>query len=330
MSVSIGLRDSDSAAGSASERQLLAREDFSLLSPAYWRRALDALFLHNALNLLMLCLPLAIFAKKRDWDAGTVFFLSLVAIAPFAERLSYVTEQLALHTSEALGGLLNATFGNVTEIIVSFFALKGGMLRIVQVSLLGSILSNLLLVLGCAFFAGGIRHKHQYFNVHGSAVNVGLLVISVMALLFPMMLEASHEVLAPGAVMAVSRSVSCLLLLLYAGYIFFQMSTHPHLYDQPGGEGGEGGGADANGEEEEEEEAVLGVAGSILWLAIITVVIGLLSEYISPVQTRRCEEQLAAHGSRRAQVHGRRARGRGGGVGRAKPLPGRHHHPDRR
>jgi len=62
------------------------------------------------------------------------------------------------------------------------------------VSLLGSILSNLLLVLGCAFFAGGIRHKHQYFNVHGSAVNVGLLVISVMALLFPMMLEASHEV----------------------------------------------------------------------------------------------------------------------------------------
>ena len=133
MSVSIGLRDSDSAAGSASERQLLAREDISLLSPAYWRRALDALFLHNALNLLMLCLPLAIFAKKRDWDAGTVFFLSLVAIAPFAERLSYVTEQLALHTSEALGGLLNATFGNVTEIIVSFFALKGGMLRIVQV-----------------------------------------------------------------------------------------------------------------------------------------------------------------------------------------------------
>ena len=95
--------------------------------------------------------------------------------------------------------------------------------------------------------------------------------------------------------MAVSRSVSCLLLLLYAGYIFFQMSTHPHLYDQPGGEGGEGGGADANGEEEEEEEeeeAVLGVAGSILWLAIITVVIGLLSEYTSPVQTRRCEEQL--------------------------------------
>ena len=86
--------------------------------------------------------------------------------------------------------------------------------------------------------------------------------------------------LAPGAVMAVSRSVSCLLLLLYAGYIFFQMSTHPHLYDQPGDEGGEGGGADVNGEEEEEEEeAVLGVAGSILWLAIITVVIGLLSEY---------------------------------------------------
>ena len=72
-------------------------------------------------------------------------------------------------------------------------------------SLLGSILSNLLLVLGCAFFAGGIRHKHQYFNVHGSAVNVGLLVISVMALLFPMMLEASHEVKGGGGYLLLGR-----------------------------------------------------------------------------------------------------------------------------
>eukprot|EP00320_Phaeocystis_rex_P004556 CAMPEP_0119081152 /NCGR_PEP_ID=MMETSP1178-20130426/115473_1 /TAXON_ID=33656 /ORGANISM="unid sp, Strain CCMP2000" /LENGTH=95 /DNA_ID=CAMNT_0007063817 /DNA_START=1 /DNA_END=285 /DNA_ORIENTATION=- len=88
---------------------------------------------------------------------GVIFTFSLLAIAPFAERLSFVTEQLALHTNETLGGLLNATFGNVTELIVSLLALKVGLLRIVQVSLLGSILSNMLLVLGCAFFFGGLR-----------------------------------------------------------------------------------------------------------------------------------------------------------------------------
>mmetsp|Transcript_4979 Transcript_4979/g.15714 ORF Transcript_4979/g.15714 Transcript_4979/m.15714 type:complete len:373 (-) Transcript_4979:567-1685(-) len=231
----------------------------------------------------MLCFPVALYTQQNGYSEGIVFFTSLFAIAPFAERLSFVTEQLALHTSEALGGLLNATFGNVTELIVSFFALRAGLLRIVQVSLLGSILSNLLLVLGCAFFAGGIRHKHQHFNSHGSAVNVGLLMLSVMSLLFPMLLESSHQVLAEGAVLAVSRSVSCLLLILYACYIYFQMHTHAHLYEAGDEERGltksvEG---EEDGEDEEnEEEAVLGVAGAIIWLTVITVVIALLSEYM--------------------------------------------------
>ena len=96
-----------------------------------------------------------------DGNLAFVFTFSLLAIAPFAERLSYVTEQLALHTSQTLGGLLNATFGNVTELIVSLFALRAGLLRIVQVSLLGSILSNLLLVLGTAFLVGGIKYPSQ-------------------------------------------------------------------------------------------------------------------------------------------------------------------------
>ena len=79
-----------------------------------------------------------------------------------------------------LGGLLNATFGNVTELIVSMFAIKAGLLRIVQVSLLGSILSNLLLVLGCAFFFGGLRYQQQTFNKTACALNSGMLTLSVM------------------------------------------------------------------------------------------------------------------------------------------------------
>ena len=82
--------------------------------------------------------------------------------------------------SSRLGGLLNATFGNVTELIVSMFAIKAGMLRIVQVSLLGSILSNLLLVLGCAFFFGGLRYPQQTFNKTACALNSGMLTLSVM------------------------------------------------------------------------------------------------------------------------------------------------------
>ena len=84
-----------------------------------------------------------------------------------------------------MGGLLNATFGNVTELIVSLLALKAGMLRIVQVSLLGSILSNMLLVLGCAFFFGGLRYQHQTFNKTACSLNSGMLMISVMCAMLP-------------------------------------------------------------------------------------------------------------------------------------------------
>merc|ERR1719434_484556 len=178
----------------------------------------------------MLTTPFAFLGRSLEWDDGLIFLFALLAIAPFAERLSFVTEQLALHTTEVLGGLLNATFGNVTELIVSLFALRNGMFRIVQVSLLGSILSNLLLVLGCAFFAGGISYKKQTFNKTSSAVNAGLLIVSVLTYLFPMILEASNEPDAENSALSVSRVVAVLLLLTYACYIYFQLFSHSHLY----------------------------------------------------------------------------------------------------
>lgn len=100
---------------------------------SYWSRSMSALLFGSHLNILLLCTPFAFVAKWSSWGDGWVFILSLLSIAPFAERLSFVTEQLAMHTSETLGGLLNATFGNVTELIVSLFALREGLLRIVQV-----------------------------------------------------------------------------------------------------------------------------------------------------------------------------------------------------
>jgi Ca2+:H+ antiporter len=106
----------------------------------------------GSLNILLLLLPIAIISYGAGWPDAATFIFSLLALAPLAERLGYVTEQLALHTNESIGGLLNATFGNATELIVAITALNKGLYRLVQLSLLGSILSNMLLVLGSAFF----------------------------------------------------------------------------------------------------------------------------------------------------------------------------------
>jgi len=241
----------------------------------YVKRSVKALLFENSLNIMMLAMPLAIFAEFNEWSDGIVFGLSLLAIAPFAERLSFVTEQLALHTSQLLGGLLNATFGNVTELIVSFFALKAGMLRIVQVSLLGSILSNLLLVLGCAFFAGGQNFLDQKFNSSASAVNISMLVFFSSALLYPAMFELTHEDTTGQTTLMVSRCMSILMLITYLFYIFFQLFTHSHLYEEEKDDDN-----DDDEEDDDEEEPILGVWGAIFWLAVITVAISLLSEYM--------------------------------------------------
>ena len=115
--------------------------------------------LGSKLNVLLPCALLAMIGRAAKWGDGPIFFFALMALAPLAERLGHVTEQLALYTNPTVGGLLNATFGNATELIVSLFAIKEGLLRVVQLSLIGSVLSNLLLVLGTAFFMGGLRHK---------------------------------------------------------------------------------------------------------------------------------------------------------------------------
>ncbi|KAG5523637.1 hypothetical protein RHGRI_035434 [Rhododendron griersonianum] len=129
-------------------------------------RSVYIVLIKAKINVLLPLGPLAILLHYLTGNHGWVFFFSLLGIAPLAERLGYATEQLAFYTGPTVGGLLNATFGNATEMIISIYALKHGMIRVVQQSLLGSILSNMLLVLGCAFFTGGIIHNEtvQRFN----------------------------------------------------------------------------------------------------------------------------------------------------------------------
>lgn len=127
---------------------------------------------------------------------------------------------------------MNATFGNATEMIVSIFALRNGLMRVVQLSLLGSILSNMLLVLGCAFFFGGLKYREQTFNRQGVSMNFGLLLLGVVAASLPALLHFTHtELHGTASELALSRFASTILLMIYGAFLYFQLVTHTELYE---------------------------------------------------------------------------------------------------
>lgn len=137
------------------------------------------------LNLMLLAAPLAVWASLGGWSDLWVFVFNFIVMIPLANLLGEATESLAFHTGETIGGLVNATFGNAVEVIVAIFALKAGQINVVQSSLIGSVLSNLLLVLGCAFIAGGVRNKESSFNAVGASANSSLLMLASFAMLLP-------------------------------------------------------------------------------------------------------------------------------------------------
>ncbi|CAM8946543.1 unnamed protein product [Rhodiola kirilowii] len=231
------------------------------------------------LNLLMPFGPLAILVHNLTGHRGWVFFLSLLGITPLAERLGYATEQLAFFTGATVGGLLNATFGNATELIISIYALKSGMVRVVQQSLLGSILSNMLLVLGCAFFCGGLVHykKQQVFNKATAVVSSGLLLMAVMGLLFPAVLHFTRtEVHFGKSELALSRFSSCVMLIAYASYLFFQLKSQHSDYLPLTEETSQ----NQETTDEDEESPEISKWESIIWLFVLTAWISILSEYL--------------------------------------------------
>ncbi len=197
--------------------------------PTYTKNALYALLVDSKLNLLLLCMPAAAISTNQS----VRFVAALLALCPLAERLGFVTEQLALHTNATIGGLLNATFGNATEMIVCIFAIRSGLLRIVQLSLLGSVLSNLLLVLGTAFLLGGLRYKVQTFSVDSVKANTSLLMLGMITLLLPTLLDTTNSMLDNQDSLRLSRFCSVVLLVVYApGRRLHQphQPEHPHQH----------------------------------------------------------------------------------------------------
>ena len=199
--------------------------------------AARVLLMGSRMNVLLAFFPLAIMANPwaLHWGETVVFAFSLLALCPLAERLGFITEQIAMHTNDNIGGLLNATFGNATELIISIFALKEGLLRVVQLSLLGSIISNMLLVLGSGLIAGGCKRSTQYFNRHAVMTSTGLLLMALTSLILPSVLNESEGMRnGERSELWLSRFTSFAMLIAYGLYLFFTLKTHKELMEEKG------------------------------------------------------------------------------------------------
>jgi Ca2+:H+ antiporter len=186
-----------------------------------------------SLDWLLALVPLSLALRVAGSDPLLVFATSAGAILPLAGLIGRSTEQLALHTGPRVGGLVNATFGNVTELIIAVFLILEDKTEIVKASLTGSILGNLLLVLGVSFLAGGLRHDEQHYNAQAAAVHSTSLVLAVTGLLMPALfaLGSKSESILQREI--VSGTVAAVLIALYAGALVFTLVTHEHLFRTP-------------------------------------------------------------------------------------------------
>ncbi|KAJ7806833.1 Calcium/proton exchanger [Mycena leptocephala] len=171
---------------------------------------------------------------------AAIFFTGFVAIIPLAKLLAFATDELSLRVGQALAGLINATLGNIVELIVAIVALRQCELEIVQSSLIGSILSNLLLVLGMCFFCGGIKFSEQGFAAGAAQLNSSLLTLSVVAVLLPAAYQMTQKTDGPAPTAATeatqaqilkfSHGIALILLFIYVCYLVFQLGSHTGMY----------------------------------------------------------------------------------------------------
>jgi Ca2+:H+ antiporter len=188
-------------------------------------------------NVLLICVPIGIALQNVGANGIAVFVVNFLAIIPLAGILSYATEEIAMRVGETIGGLLNASFGNAVELIVSILALVKNEILIVKTSLIGSMLSNLLLVLGMCFFFGGLKREEQFFNVTVAQTAASLLALAVGSLVIPTIFHdwgtAGTPELRESKIPQLSHGVALLLLFVYGCYLYFQLKTHSTMFSEP-------------------------------------------------------------------------------------------------
>jgi Ca2+:H+ antiporter len=231
-------------------------------------------------------------SKPMGWNSAIVFSTTLLAIIPLAGVLGAATEALAEHTGQTVGGLINASFGNATEIIITIDAIRSGLCKVVQAGLIGSMISNLLLVLGMSFMSSGLLRLEQTFNKDGAGANTSCLLVAAIGLSMPTLFNYSEHGPTEDDVLFVSRVVAMVMAVVYCFFLVFQLCTHKHHFSDAGGESADEfrkSLSEATGivgrlsqvmlsDDEGEEAAVLSPASSTIVLMVSTLVIAQLSE----------------------------------------------------
>jgi Ca2+:H+ antiporter len=220
--------------------------------------------------------PAAVGLKLADASAPLVFFTSALAVVPSAALMSETTEQLSARSGPGIAGLLNVTFGNAAELIIAFFALIDGLQEVVKASLVGSILSNSLLVLGGAMLAGGRRRPRQTFDRTAAQTQSGLLLVTIAALVLPAIVVLAHGGRLPtigeerqsfGTQLEhLSLGISVVMIAVYVAGLFFSLRTHRDLFNPV--------------ETTSTEQAVWSVSRAILTLVAAGVLAGGMSDLL--------------------------------------------------
>ncbi len=227
---------------------------------------------NTIISLLLIFVPVSIAAHFLEWGATTVFITACLAIIPLAAWMGTATEEIAVVLGPNLGGLMNATFGNATELIIGIVALKAGLVSVVKASLTGSIIGNLLLVMGLSMFLGGIRYKEQSFTSVVARLNASAMNLAVIAILVPTAVDVTSDGIDEATMQILSGAVSLVLIGVYLLTLLFSMKTHAYLYDVGLAENEE------EGEEEHSEKPNLLLWSVVLFVA--TVAVAIESEFL--------------------------------------------------
>jgi Ca2+:H+ antiporter len=197
-----------------------------------------ALTFRPSLNWLLIFIPVSVALEYVSVPPPVLFFSAALAIVPIARLIVRSTEQLATYTGDAIGGLLNATFGNAPELIIALVALRAGFFDMVRASIIGAILANLMLATGVAFFLGGLRHHTQEYNAGAARLYSSMMLISAVSLGVP---SAFNRFFSPEATIPdeklVNLGTAIVLLAAYGLYLVFLLRTHPDYFQSAAGAG---------------------------------------------------------------------------------------------
>ncbi|MBK1986803.1 calcium/proton exchanger [Sphaerospermopsis aphanizomenoides BCCUSP55] len=225
---------------------------------------------------LLVFIPISLAAHFLEWGELVVFITAGLAILPLAAWMGEATEEIAVVVGPSLGGLLNATFGNATELIIALVALNAGLIDVVKASITGSIIGNLLLVMGLSMLLGGLRYKEQTFQSVVARVNASSMNLAVIAILLPTAMNYTSIGINERTLQNLSLAVAVVLILVYALTLLFSMKTHAYLYDV--------GVADIELEAEEKNEEIKAEKPNLwLWtgvLLVCTLLVALESEFL--------------------------------------------------